>query len=98
MIDIGINIRNPWHKGWSKTLFSKSYDTLLKHKFIELECYKDGHLLSFMLAWTIRQSHAGFDLEIGLLGYNFHFNVYDSRHWNEEAGRFYFYDSEGNES
>ena len=94
MINLSINIRNPWYKEWSNTLFAKSYVTPFKNKFIELECYKDGHLLSFMLNWTICQSHAGFDLELGLFGYNFHFNFYDSRHWNTEEGRWMIYTEE----
>jgi hypothetical protein len=94
MINLSINIRNPWYKEWSKNLFSAVYATPFKHKFIELECYKDGHLLSFMLAWSICQSHAGFDIELGLFGYNVHFNFYDNRHWNTEEGRWMKYTEE----
>ena len=94
MINFSLNIRNPWYKEWSNTLFAKPYVTPFKNKFVELECYKDGHLLSFMLSWTIRQSHAGFDFEIGLFGYNFHFNFYDNRHWNYEEGRWMIYTEE----
>jgi hypothetical protein len=41
-----------------------------------------------MLNWTIRQSHAGLDLELGLFGYNIHFKFYDSRHWDFEKVRY----------
>jgi hypothetical protein len=41
-----------------------------------------------MFNWTVRQSHAGLDLELGLIGYNFHINFYDCRHWDAEAGKY----------
>ena len=94
MINLSLNIRNPWHKGWSNNVFNRAYATPFKHKFIELECYKDGHILSFMLGWNIRCDHAGFDIELGLFGYNVHFNFYDNRHWNYEEGRWMFYTEE----
>jgi hypothetical protein len=47
-----------------------------------------------MFNWTVRQSHAGLDIELGLFGYNIHFNFYDNRHWHTEAGRYYNYDEE----
>jgi len=94
MINLSLNIRNPWYKKWSENLFSAVYATPFKHKFIELECYKDGHVLSFMLAWSIRCDHAGVDIELGLFGYNIHFNLYDNRHWNHEEGRWMVYTEE----
>lgn len=94
MINLSINIRNPWYKAWSKNLFTAVYATPFKHKCIELECYKDGHLLTIMFNWSIRTSHAGVDFELGLFGYNFHFNFYDNRHWNHEEGRWMIYTEE----
>ena len=93
MISLNFNIRNPWSSTF-KNLWCRSYDTPFKHKFIELEVTKDFTLVSFMFNWTIRQSHAGLDFELGLLGYNLHFNFYDNRHWNTEAGRYYLYNEE----
>jgi hypothetical protein len=40
-----------------------------------------------MLNWSFRQSHAGLDIELGLLGYCVRFNFYDNRHWNIAEGR-----------
>lgn len=94
MIHLNFNIRNPWDKSWSKTLWNKCYDTLHKNKFIELEVYKDTTLIALSLDWSIRRDHAGFDFEVGLFGYNFHFNLYDSRHWNDEEGRWMIYTEE----
>jgi hypothetical protein len=84
MISFNFNLRNPWSSTF-KNLWCKSYTTPFKNKFIELECYKDRHIVSVMFNWTVRQSHAGLDLELGLLGYSIHFNFYDNRHWNSDT-------------
>lgn len=85
MISFNFNLRNPWGNCF-ENLWCKGYPTPFKNKFIELECYKDEHLVSFMFNWTVRQSHAGLDLELGLLGYCVHVNFYDNRHWNNAYG------------
>ena len=64
------------------------------NKYAELEFYKDSSLLSVNFNWTIRQDHAGIDIEIGVLGYCVHFTVYDNRHWNYEEGRWMQYSEE----
>jgi hypothetical protein len=93
MISFNFNLRNPWSNEF-KNFCSRAYDTPFKHHFIELEFYKDSTLLSFMFNWTLRQSHAGLDIDVGLLGYNVHFQFYDNRHWNSKEGRWYKYDEE----
>lgn len=65
------------------------YDTPFKNKHIELEIVQDSTLISFVFNWTVRQSHAGLDLEVGVFGYNAHFNFYDCRHWNSEKNQWY---------
>ena len=84
MISINFNIRNPWSNTFDN-LWCRAYNTPFKNKFIELEFTKDFTLLSFMFDWTIRQSHAGLNVELGLFGYNVHFMFYDSRHWNNDT-------------
>jgi hypothetical protein len=93
MISFNFNLRNPQSNEF-KNLFNTFYETPFKHKFIELEVIKDSALISFMFNWTMRQSHAGLYLEIGILGYNVHFNFYDNRHWNIEEGRWMKYNEE----
>ena len=93
MINFSLNIRNPWSQQF-KNLWCRAYDTPFTSKFIELEVYKDSSLLSINFSLTTRQSHAGVDIELGLLGYCFHFNFYDIRHWNHEEGRYYKYSEE----
>jgi hypothetical protein len=87
MISFNFNIRNPWSNTF-KNLWCRAYDTPFKNKFIELEVTRDFTLISFMFNWTVRQSHAGLDLELGVFGYNFHINFYDCRHWDAEAGKY----------
>jgi hypothetical protein len=83
MISFSFNLRNPFVDRF-KNLWNRSYDTLLKNKCIEIEVIEDDCLISFRFSWTIQQDHAGLDLEMGVLGYQLHFNLYDMRHWNYE--------------
>ena len=92
MINLNFNIRNPWSQQF-RNVWSRSFGTFFANKFIELEIYRDSSILSFNFNWTIRQSHAGLDIEVGLLGYCFHFNFYDSRHWDYDKECYEKYDS-----
>jgi len=93
MINLNFSIRNPWSQKF-KNLGFVIYDSIFKHKYIEIELYKDSSIICFNFSWTIRQSHAGVDIELGLFGYCVHYNFYDNRHWNYEAGRYYEYNEE----
>lgn len=88
MISLNFDLRNPWSTTFDN-LWSRAYATPFKNKFIELEFTKDFTLISFMFNWTIRQSHSGISLELGLFGYNAHFQFYDHRHWNDQLGCYY---------
>jgi hypothetical protein len=91
MINLALTIRNPFSQHFTN-LWSRAYHTPFKNKCIELEVTKDFTLVSLMFNWTIRQSHAGLDLELGLFGYCIHFNFYDKRHWNYEEKCYYIYE------
>ena len=84
MFSLNFNIRNPWSNTFNN-LWSRAYTTPFKNKFIELEVTRDFTLVSFMFNWTVRQSHAGLDLELGLFGYCVHFSFYDIRHWDSKT-------------
>ena len=94
MIYLNFNLANPFSHRWAN-IWSRAYQ-LSKHKFIELEAYKDNSIVSFTFRLTTRTDHAGLMLDIGFLGYTASFQYYDTRHWNEEEGRYYNYDSAGN--
>jgi hypothetical protein len=97
MINFNFNLSNPWSKRW-KNVWSKAYDTPFEHKFLELEVIKDSSIVSLTFRLTTRQDHGGLYMDIGLLGYSFSFNFYDSRHWDYNLGRYFIYDEQGNES
>lgn len=84
MFSLNFNVRNPWSNTFNN-LWSRAYSTPFKNKFIELEFTQDFTLISFMFNWTVRQSHAGLDLELGLFGYCVHFQFYDIRHWDNKT-------------
>jgi hypothetical protein len=94
MIYFNINIRNPWWGDRWANVYNKSGETPWKHKFWEFEVLKDSELISAEFSLTHRQDHAGIKLGIGLLGYSASFTLYDSRHWNDEEGRWYVYGEE----
>jgi hypothetical protein len=81
MIQLNFRVRNPWSDRF-KNVFCKVFNTPFANKFIEVEVYKDSSFVAVAFGLTTRQSHAGLDVEVGLFGYCFHFNLYDSRHWN----------------
>lgn len=77
-----------------KNYWSRAWDTPFKHKFVELELYATESLVGCNFLWTTRSDHAGLDLQLSLFGLCLHFNFYDNRHWNHEAGRYYKYSEE----
>ncbi len=45
---------------------------------------RTAELIKFKFSFTSRQDHAGPEIELGLLGLNFHAMVYDKRHWDHD--------------
>jgi hypothetical protein len=82
MIYININIRNPWSnrfenvKNWAGQIST--------WKWWEVEILKTENLFRFEFQYTIRQDHAGVQLELGVLGWELHSGIHDSRHWDYE--------------
>jgi hypothetical protein len=90
MIQFRFNIRNPYSDRFSN-LWHTSFSTPFKNKCVELEVYRDSRLVSLSLDITTRQSHAGLDFEIGALGFCFHFQFYDGRHWDHSTDTYQEY-------
>jgi hypothetical protein len=84
MIHINFAIRNPWSNGFFNNIWLSPVIPPFKNKTIELQLYRDSSIVSLSFNWTIRQSHAGLDIELGLLGYCISFNFYDIRHWDDK--------------
>ena len=77
-----------------KNYWSRAWGTPFEHKFVELELHATESLVGCNFLWTTKRDHAGLDLQLSLLGFCVHFNFYDNRHWNHEAGRYYKYSEE----
>lgn len=90
MIYFNINIRNPF---WNRFENIKYWHGEPKnHKCWEIQITKQDELLRVEFEYTIRQDHAGVNLELGLFGYVIHFTYYDTRHWHTEKNRWINYD------
>lgn len=94
MIYFNFNIRNPFWWDRFKNIKVWMGDTPFKNKFWELQIMKGPELFRIEIEITTRQDHAGFNIELGLLGYHIGFTFYDNRHWNEEEGRWMVYTEE----
>lgn len=95
MIYFNFNIRNP---GWCERFANiKSWtgETFVKHKYWEIQVIKNDNLLRVEFEWTVKQDHAGLNLELGLLGFEIHATIYDNRHWNTDENRWMTYDENG---
>jgi hypothetical protein len=85
MIYFNVNIRNP--RWWDRFKPIKTWvgSTFLEHKFWEIQISKSCELLRLEFSWTVQEDHAGIRLELGLLGYQIDFNIYDHRHWDTDT-------------
>lgn len=86
MFHLQFHIVNPWSHRFHH-VFSRHGKTPFKNKYWEFEVLKTSDIVDFRVTLTHRQSHAGFDLSIGLLGYTIEFNFYDCRHWDFEKNQ-----------
>ena len=87
MISFSLFLNNPFSNRW-ENLYNKAI-AVSKNMSAEFEVYRDNTIISLMFGWSIRQSHAGVMLDLGLLGYSISFQFYDNRHWNAKKGCFY---------
>jgi hypothetical protein len=90
MISLNFSLRNPWSNTF-KNLWAGSCKTPFNNKFIELEVYKDNSLVSVMFDLSLRRSHAGLVIDLGLLGYNVQLQFYDNRHWDSDTDTWEIY-------
>ena len=97
MIYFNINIRNPWWWDRWNNIKCWSGPTFLKNKYWEVQLMKCEELFRIEFNWTIRQDHAGIELELGLLGYKISCNIYDCRHWDHVKGTWQEIDEEPSE-
>lgn len=57
---------------------------LSKFKFLEIQflTFKEWSYFDLQVKWDRKCDHAGFKLNIHILGAQFYFSIYDSRHWD----------------
>jgi hypothetical protein len=84
MIYVNFNLRNPKWGDRFKNIKCWAGETLIKHKYWEVQVIKCDNLFRFVFEFTTQQDHAGVNLELGIFGYEVHFIFYDNRHWNNE--------------
>lgn len=93
MIRINFSIDNPWRR--SRFYYLGNINgQFTENKCWEIEQYLSGCLIEFDFNFTVRQDHAGFELSLGLLGYNIHGNFYDRRHWDNETNTWKKYENQ----
>lgn len=84
MLSFNLSISDPWHKDDFENLYSNS-GMITKHKAWEFETYWYSRtLLDLSMSLTSRRDHAGFKMELGLFGFTACFQIYDTRHWDDE--------------
>jgi len=82
MINLWVNISNPFVSSDYLTTFWYKHGQITDHKSWEFQATTDNCILLLGLSLTTRRSHAGLRLELGLLGYSVSFEIYDNRHWD----------------
>lgn len=54
------------------------------------KAYGDYYIINFDLNLSLKgHDHAGFYFYLSSFGYKIEFNIYDTRHWNYDARRWY---------
>jgi hypothetical protein len=91
MIHFNIMLRNPWVKQDFKTLFYK--DKLFpdrKAGEIQLSYYRHS-LFEFNFDLSFNCDHAGLTVAVGVFGLSLNMMFYDTRHWDDDKGKWYEY-------
>ena len=89
MIYLKCSIRNPWSSRFENVW--NIAGSITENKMWEIEILKTENLVRFECQYTIMQDHAGLRLEIGLYGWEFHYSMYDKRHWNYDNKKWEYY-------
>jgi len=85
MINFHFKLDNPWGDRW-EYLWSK-HKIIFKHKAWELSAYHTNTIVELYFHYRIRCDHAGVKFMFSLFGYSIEFNLYDTRHWDNEKNK-----------
>lgn len=82
MFSLSFTLLNPYSNKFEHAVTKSGI--LTQNKAWEFNIYRTATIFSNRLELTMNRDHAGLRLEIGLLGYEVEFQIYDVRHWNYE--------------
>lgn len=82
MFSLSFKLHNPYSNKFEHAVTKNGI--LTQNKAWEFNIYRTATIFSNRLEFTMNRDHAGLRLEIGLLGYEVEFQIYDVRHWNYE--------------
>ena len=85
MINFIFEIVNPFSNKFSG-LFIK-HGRLTKVKSWELNVYRTNTIFLVAFDFSIKRDHAGGKVRLGAVGLEIEFQIYDSRHWDYQFGR-----------
>lgn len=80
MIHYSFRIKNPYSDRFQHAV--TKHGIVTENKAWEFNVYRTATVLALSLEFTMRRDHAGLRLEVGFLGYDVEFQIYDVRHWN----------------
>lgn len=93
LINLRFQLSNPFDWDYFRNLGS-IHGSITKHTHWELQhSFYGNSLLDIDFHISTKEDHAGVSLDIGLLGYGIHFQIYDSRHWNYETNKWESYNA-----
>jgi hypothetical protein len=95
MIYLAATLSWPFWKNRFTTVWERDFP-ISHNKSLELGLYKGNAIVGFSFSWTFRQSHAGLSFDLELLGWQFTFNQYDHRHWDDENECWETYEDDNN--
>ena len=95
MLELSIGITNPFVSKYNVKYLYNKYGSFTANKHWEFEVmYNKSILLGFELGTHLWGSdHEGPSLRVSLLGLEAHFNIYDSRHWDDDKNDWAYYGS-----
>ncbi len=80
MIHYSFRITNPYSNRFDHLV--TKHGMLTQNKAWEFNIYRTSTIFSKSLELTMCRDHSGLRLEIGLLGYDVEFQIFDVRHWD----------------
>lgn len=82
MINLNFELNVPYIDRWADIYVACGIVT--EYKAWEFQILKTTTLIKLQVDFRLSGDHAGLRLTLGLLGYEFDLNVYDTRHWDDE--------------